>query len=309
MSNQTTRTILMIKPIAFGFNPETAVNNYFQQENKLPYSAIQNLARDEFSAMVMQLRVKGIQVIVVKDTPEPHTPDSIFPNNWISFHEDGRVVLYPMFAQNRRLERRMDIIRIVREKGFKVTDLVDYTDHESNNHFLEGTGSMILDRDNKIAYAALSERTNLDVFELFCSEFGYQPISFSAYQSINKQRLPIYHTNVMLCVADKFVVVCLASIDNEAEKETLKSSFSKTGKDIIEITEKQMNCFAGNMLQVSNQDGKLFLVMSLSAYDSLTKEQILKLETYNELIIVPVSTIESAGGGSVRCMMLEVFGE
>ena len=300
--------ILMIEPVAFGFNPETAVNNYFQQENKLPDSAIQNLARDEFSAMVMQLRVKGIQVIVVKDTPVPHTPDSIFPNNWISFHEDGRVVLYPMFAQNRRLERRMDIIRIVRKKGFKVTDLVDYTHHEGKNHFLEGTGSMILDRDNKIAYAALSERTNLDVFEHFCSEFRYQPICFSAFQSINKQRLPIYHTNVMLCVADKFVVVCLDSIDNEAEKEKLKVSFAKTGKEIIEITEKQMNCFAGNMLQVSNQDGELFLVMSLSAYDSLTKEQILKLETYNELIVVPISTIEKSGGGSARCMMLEVFG-
>ncbi len=308
MSNQATNTILMIEPVAFGFNAETALNNYFQQQVKLPERAIQGLALDEFSEMVMQLRAKGIQVIVVKDTPEPHTPDSIFPNNWISFHEDGRVVLYPMFAQNRRMERRMDIIREIREKGFKLTDIIDYTVHENNHHFLEGTGSMILDRDNKIAYAALSERTNLDLFELFCADFGYQPVSFYAFQTINQQRLPIYHTNVMLCVADGFVVACLDSIDNEAEKEKLKVSFSKTGKTIIEITEKQMTNFAGNMLQVSNLDGNLFLVMSLSAHDALTKQQVRALERYNELIVVPIPTIEKLGGGSVRCMMLEVFG-
>lgn len=307
MDKQTTDTIIMIEPVAFGFNAKTAVNNYFQQANDQPDTIIQELALEEFSAMVKLLQEKEIHVIVVKDTPEPHTPDSIFPNNPISFQEDGRVILYPMFAENRRLERKKDFLLQLAVHGIVVKEITDMTHHEGDKHFLEGTGSMVLDRENKIAYAALSERTDRKLFELFCAENGYQAISFHAFQSVNNHRLPVYHTNVMLCVTVKFVVVCLESIDNKQERDLLIKTFRKTGKEIIEISEKQMHNFAGNMLQVRNSKNQSFLVLSKSAYDSLDEKQINQLKSYNELIVVPVPTIEKYGGGSVRCMMLEVF--
>lgn len=307
MDKQTTDTIIMIEPVAFGFNAKTAVNNYFQQTNDQPDAIIQELALEEFSSMVKLLRDKGIHVIVVKDTPEPHTPDSIFPNNPISFQEDGRIIFYPMFAENRRLERKKDFLHQLAGHGIVVTEIVDMSHHEDNQHFLEGTGSMVLDRENKIAYAALSERTDRRLFELFCEENGYQAISFHAFQSVNNRRLPVYHTNVMLCVADKFVVICIESIDNKQERNLLLTLFRKTEKKIIEISEKQMHSFAGNMLQVKNSKNQSFLVMSKSAYDSLDEIQINQLKSCNELIVVPVPTIEKYGGGSVRCMMLEVF--
>lgn len=307
MDKQTTDTIIMIEPVAFGFNAGTAVNNYFQQANDQPDTIIQELALEEFSVMVKLLQEKEIHVIVVKDTPEPHTPDSIFPNNPVSFQEDGRVILYPMFAENRRLERKKDFLHQLAVHGIVVKEITDMTHHEGDKHFLEGTGSMVLDRENKIAYAALSERTYRKLFELFCAENGYQAISFHAFQSVNNHRLPVYHTNVMLCVTVKFVVVCLESIDNKQERDLLIKTFRKTGKEIIEISEKQMHSFAGNMLQVRNSKNQSFLVMSKSAYDSLDEKQINQLKSYNELIVVPVPTIEKYGGGSVRCMMLEVF--
>ena len=309
MEYQRTDTIIMIEPVAFGFNAGTAVNNYFQQPNDQPEAVIQKLALEEFSAMVKLLQQKGMHVIVVKDTPEPHTPDSIFPNNVVSFEDEGRVILYPMFAENRRLERQKNFLHKLSGHGITITKVVDITYHESNQRFLEGTGSMVLDRENKIAYAALSERTNKTLFELFCVEYGYQPICFSAFQSVGNHRLPVYHTNVMLCVADKFVVVCMESLDHKQERDLLITSFRKTGKEIIEISEKQMHSFAGNMLQVRNSANQLFLVMSKSAYDALDDKQINQLKSYNELIVVPVPTIEKYGGGSVRCMMLEVFGK
>lgn len=307
MDKQTTDTIIMIEPAAFGFNTGTSVNNYFQQANDQPDAVIQELALEEFSSMVKLLQEKGIHVIVVKDTPEPHTPDSIFPNNPISFQQGGRIILYPMFAENRRLERKKNLIDQLSGHGIVVSDIADITHHEGDQHFLEGTGSMVLDRENRIAYAALSERTDRKLFELFCAENGYQAISFHAFQSVNSRRLPVYHTNVMLCVADKFVVVCLESIDDNQEENLLIETFRKTGKEIIKISEKQMYSFAGNMLQVRNSNNQFFLVMSKSAYDSLDEKQINKLINYNELIVVPVPTIEKYGGGSVRCMMLEVF--
>ncbi len=307
MKSHITNTLLMVEPVAFGFNPETAVNNYFQQQDKMPGAEIQRLALAEFSAMVKQLQDKGIHVIVVKDTSEAHTPDSIFPNNWISFHKNGRIVIYPMFAENRRKERRREIIQFVVDHGYRISKETDYSIFEKNNRFLEGTGSMILDRGNKIAYAALSERTDKPLFLQFCNDLGYRAICFSANQTVEGRRLPVYHTNVMLCVADKYAVICLDSIDDAGERKYVTESLRKTEKEIVEISEKQMHCFAGNMLQVQNQEGRLFLVMSESAFGSLNNDQITKLKSYNELIVVAVPTIEKYGGGSVRCMMAEVF--
>jgi hypothetical protein len=307
MKKQTTNTILMIEPVAFGFNDQTAVNNYFQQQFIDTDSDIQLQALAEFNEMVELLRKKKLNVLIVKDTTEPQTPDSIFPNNWISFHGDGQAVLYPMFAPNRRKERRQDIIEYVSSRGSKINNIDDFTFWEEKNLFLEGTGSMILDRTNNIAYAAISERTSKSVFLEYCAVFDFKPVYFSANQTVYGKRLPIYHTNVMMTVADEYAVICLETIDNLKERKVVVDSLEKSGKDIISISEHQMNCFAGNMLQVENADGKLFLVLSQSAYDSLTQKQKDRLSSYNELIIVSIPTIERVGGGSVRCMMAEVF--
>lgn len=307
METQTTNTILMIEPIDFGFNHQTAVNNYFQQPLNAHDKDIQQLALSEFTNMVKQLRANGINVLVVKDTEQPYTPDSIFPNNWISFHEGGQVVLYPMFAPNRRYERRNDILKLIESQGKVINNVDDFAFWEEQGLFLEGTGSMVLDRANKIAYAALSERTDKSVFLQFCQVFGFKPVCFTANLSVNDERLPVYHTNVVMCLANEYAVACLESIDNEDERKEVIASISETGKEIILISEDQMQHFAGNMLQVENKDGEHFLVMSQSAFDSLNDYQIEKLKSYNELIIIPVPTIERVGGGSVRCMMAEVF--
>jgi hypothetical protein len=307
MAKQTTHTILMIEPIAFGFNHQTAVNNYFQQRDYDADLDIQSHALAEFNKMVAELRAKGVTTLVVKDTEQPHTPDSIFPNNWISFHEGGQAVLYPMFAKNRRNERRNDIIQRIENEGTVINNVDDFTFWEEQNLFLEGTGSMVFDRVNKIAYAALSERTDKSVFLQFCKIFDFEPVYFSANQSVAGKRLPVYHTNVMMCVANEFAVVCLDCIDNKVERKKVIHSLEKAGKKIIPISESQMHCFAGNMLQVENSEGKLFLVMSQSAFNSLTESQLNRLEFYNELIVISIPTIESVGGGSVRCMMAEVF--
>lgn len=306
-TKQTTNTILMIEPVAFGFNHQTAVNNYFQQKDFVVEGDVQGLALEEFKGMVDKLRENGINVLVVTDTLEPHTPDSIFPNNWISFHEGGQVVLYPMFAENRRSERRKDIIQLIEDKGSIINNVDDFAFWEEQNLFLEGTGSMTFDRVNKIAYAALSERTNKSLFLQFCSIFDFKPVCFSANQSVAGKRLPVYHTNVMMSVADRYAVVCIKCIDNEFERKAVVHSLKKTGKEIIAISEHQMHCFAGNVLQVENKEGNLFLVMSQSAFDSLDNHQIERLKSYNELIIIPIPTIEKVGGGSVRCMLTEVF--
>jgi len=306
-SKQTTHTILMIEPVAFGFNEQTAVNNYFQQQVVDTASDIQLQALAEFNEMVELLRSRKINVLVVRDTPEPPTPDSIFPNNWISFHGEGQAVLYPMFAPNRRNERRYDIIEYVSSKGQKINNIDDFTFWENENLYLEGTGSMILDRTNKIAYAALSERTAKAVFLDFCRVFEFKPVYFFANQTVFGKRLPVYHTNVMMTVADEYAVICLDTIDNIKERKVVVDSLDNSGKDIITISEHQMNCFAGNMLQVENEDGKLFLVLSQSAYDSLDQKQKDRLSSYNELIVASIPTIERVGGGSVRCMMAEVF--
>ncbi|HZK68291.1 MAG TPA: arginine deiminase-related protein [Paludibacter sp.] len=307
MEKQTTHTILMIEPVAFGFNEQTAVNNHFQQNDNATGQDVQSKALAEFNELVVKLQSKGIEVIVVKDTIEPSTPDSIFPNNWISFHADGRVALYPMYAPNRRAERRTDILHLLTDKCIQSVDIVDYTPWEKVNRFLEGTGSLILDRQHKIAYAAISERTDHAMFIQFCEDFYYHPVCFIANQTKDNNRLPIYHTNVMMCVAEQYAVVCLNAIDNECKRKVVVDALVVTNKEIIEISEAQMSCFAGNMLQVENKEGKQFLVMSQSAHNSLTQNQIERLTFYNEIITAAIPTIEKYGGGSVRCMMAEVF--
>lgn len=304
---QTTNSILMIEPVAFGFNYETSVNNYFQKNSLDNEVDIQKKALSEFQLMVEVLQSNGIKVIVIKDTLEPLTPDSIFPNNWISFHEGGQVILYPMFAENRRKERRRDILQLIEDSGCVIDNVDEFTFWEEQNQFLEGTGSIVFDRKNRIAYAAISERTDKLLFLQFCKVFDFEPICFQANQSVNELRLPIYHTNVMMCIANEFAVICLESIDNEEEYRILINSLIASGKEIIIISEKQMHNFAGNMLQVENVDGKQFLVMSQSAYNSLNEFQIFRLNTYNELLVVDIPTIEMVGGGSVRCMMAEIF--
>jgi hypothetical protein len=291
----------MIQPISFGFNEETASNNYFQQKKNIDDP--QSKALDEFNAFVDVLRAHQIDVTVIQDTPEPQTPDSIFPNNWISFHEGGKIVLYPMFAKNRRKERKRSVIDLVSKK-FNIHDQVDFTHFENVGRYMEGTGSMVLDRNNKVAYACISERTDPEILNAFCNEFGYTSILFNATDRNGKL---IYHTNVMMCMADNYVVVCMDSVKNEIEKKALKDSFLKTHKEIVEIDFDQMDHFCGNMLQVNNTGGEKFLVMSSQAYDHLSQDQIKILTAFNPIIHSPIDTIETLGGGSARCMMAEVF--
>lgn len=305
--SQITDTILMIEPAAFGYNAETAANNYFQIKPDKPSVDIQSAALAEFTNMVEVLRRNGVKVIVVPDTPDPLTPDAIFPNNWISFQKDNRVAMYPMYATNRRAERRVDVVEKVIGQGFNISQMVDYSVYESENRFLEGTGSMIFDRTNRLAYAALSPRTDEQLFTWFCNDFGYKPVTFTAMQTVQEQRLPVYHTNVVMSVAEDYVVICMESIDNLQEREMLKHIFAETGKKIVEITENQMQQFAGNVLQIKNDKNERLLVMSETAFGALNENQKTKLSAFNRIIAIPVPTIEKYGGGSVRCMMAEVF--
>lgn len=298
----------MVEPVDFRFNVETAVNNYFQNETEESSESVQQKALNEFQAMVSKLREHGVNVITLKDTLKPHTPDSIFPNNWISFHENATIALYPMFAQNRRAERREDdVLDLLGEKGFDTEEVMDYTSAEEDEIYLEGTGSIILDRVNKIAYAAVSPRTDEELFLEFCEDFEYTPVIFEANQTVNGERMQIYHTNVMMCVADEYAVICLDTIDDKSEKKNVVAHLKESGKEIIEITEEQMHQFAGNMLQVGGLGNSKYLVMSQTAYNSLTKEQIETIEKFNPIISVDINTIETLGGGSARCMMAEVF--
>lgn len=304
---QTTNTILMIRPASFRMNEQTAVNNYYQQEIDTLPNTINQKAQLEFDAFVEKLQKNGVNVVVIQDTLQPDTPDALFPNNWISFHQNGDVALYPMFAENRRLERREDILEIIEEKGFTINNVIDYTSAEADNYFLEGTGSMILDRTNRKAYCALSPRADEELFIEFCEDFEFTPVIFTANQTVNAKREAIYHTNVMMCVAETFVVICLSSIDDKKERKEVIKHLKETGKEVIDITEQQVNQFAGNMLQVRGENNELFLVMSTSAYNSLTQEQLNKIEKHCKIIHSNLTTIETCGGGSARCMMAEVF--
>ena len=305
---QTTNSILMIRPINFRMNEQTAVNNYYQKVlNDLLPATVNASAQKEFDAYVEKLESHGVNVIVISDVEGSDTPDSIFPNNWISFHENGTVGLYPMFAENRRFERREDILDKLEEKGFLIENTVDYSSAEEEGLFLEGTGSLLLDRVNRKAYCALSPRADEDLFIEFCEDFEYTPVIFTANQTVHGERKAIYHTNVMMCLAETFAVICLESIDDKKERKNVLKQLKEDGKQVIAITEEQVVSFAGNMLQVRGKDDQRFLVMSQAAFDSLTASQISQIKNHCPIISSSLNTIEACGGGSARCMMAEVF--
>ena len=298
---QTTSHILMIRPVNFGYNAETAVNNAFQVQSY--EHNIQQMARQEFDDFVAILQDNGVDITVIEDTPIPHTPDSIFPNNWISFHSDGTLMLYPMFATNRRAERKKHVLERIQEK-FVVNKKVDLSNYEAKNEFLEGTGSMVLDRENRIAYACISPRTDEKVLADFCIQMNFTPVVFNATDG---NGYAIYHTNVLMCVADKYVVICLESVSDPLQNKLVAETIIDSKKKIIPITLHQVDHFAGNMLQVENKTGEKLLIMSTQAFESLTNGQVEELGTYNRIIHSPLTTVETNGGGSARCMMAEVY--
>jgi len=304
MKHQITDTILMVRPANFGYNQETAVNNSFQtEEGSENKSAISEQALVEFDHMVKQLKDVGVNIIVIDDTPDPVKPDAIFPNNWISLHANKSVITYPMFAANRRLEKREDIVSMLEER-YEYNRRFTFDFYEAEDSFLEGTGSMILDRPNKIVYACISPRTNVKVLDKFCVLMNYQKVIFHALDDDNKQ---IYHTNVMMALGVDFVVICLDSIADPKERSIVEAKFEATNKQVVDITTAQMNQFAGNMMQVRTSGGEKVLVLSQAAYNSLKARQIKRLESLTKVLPIDISTIEKYGGGSVRCMMAEVF--
>jgi hypothetical protein len=295
--------ILMVRPAAFGFNPQTAESNSFQKEVNLTKEEIQINSLREFDWMVEKLRKLGIEVMVFDDKDEPHTPDAIFPNNWFSTHENGTLCLYPMESEARRLERDPDIISAI-ESEIGVNRKIDLSNSENEGMFLEGTGSLILDHENKVGYACLSSRTNPKILDTWAHLMKFKTVEFHAVDENGK---PIYHTNVMMCLGDNFAVICLDSIPDGTERDSVIKSLKDTGKEIIDISLEQMNNFAGNMLLLKNKDSEKILVMSERAFDSLDKAQIEKLHPHAELASFNIETIEDCGGGSVRCMMAEIF--
>ena len=303
---KATNSILMIRPINFGYNEETAQDNHYQIKDPIIKNSNES-AQKEFDNMVNNLIENGISVHVFQDDENDYTPDSIFPNNWVSFHENGDVVLYPMYAKNRRLERRPEVLEFLEDEGFTISNIVDYSSAESENKFLEGTGSMILDRENKVAYCSISNRSNEDLFIEFCEDFEFTPVLFNSFQSVGDKRLSIYHTNVMMCVATDYVIVCLDSIDDKNQRKNISSFIKDSGKKLIEISENQVESFAGNMLELVNDKGESILVMSKSAEDSLNENQKNIITKYSRIISSDINTIETCGGGSTRCMMAEIF--
>ena len=304
--SQATNSILMIRPINFGYNEETAQDNHYQIK-ELPHKNVNERAQKEFDNMVKNLRQNGVSVHVFQDDENEYTPDSIFPNNWVSFHENGDVGLYPMCAENRRMERRPEVLDFLENEGFTISNIVDYSSAESENKFLEGTGSMILDRENRLAYCSISNRSNEDLFIEFCEDFEFTPIIFNSFQTVGNKRLPIYHTNVMMCVATDYVIVCLDSIDDKKQRKNVSSFIKESGKKLIEISENQVESFAGNMLELVNDKGESILVMSKSAENSLNENQKNIITKYSRIISSDINTIEICGGGSTRCMIAEIF--
>ena len=302
-----THHVLMVRPASFRANEQTAANNYYQKHTALSAAEALLQAQSEFDTLVSCLRLNNIKVTVVQDTLTPDTPDALFPNNWFALLGKGQLVLFPMFAENRRAERSNSIIEALSKEGYEVTDTVDYSVYEQKQQFLEGTGSMVLDHQNRIAYCALSARADAHLFHLFCEAFNFKPVVFHAYQTVGTARLLIYHTNVMMVVAPAFALVCLDAVDDPMERASLQDSLTFSGKVVIPLTEKQLTQFAGNMLALTATDGTALLVMSTRAYDTLTTKQLLQLQQYVKLVHSPIPTIEDLGGGSVRCMLAEVY--
>ena len=302
--SQLASSVLMIRPARFESNPLTAESNKFQGKTSASPAEQHAAALQEFDGLVASLRRKGINVVVVDDTAEPHTPDSIFPNNWVSFHADGRVVLYPMEAKNRRTERRLDIVESLgNEQGFHVSDIVDLSHHESAEQYLEGTGSLVLDRVNRVAYACLSTRTQLDVLGDFAQQMDYDVVAFDA---VDREGAPIYHTNVLMNVGEKIAVICDESIVRENQREAVLERLRETGHEIVILSYDQLDAFAGNMLELRSASGRRLIAMSQQAYESLNESQLATLETNAEILSVPIASIESSAGGSVRCMLAEI---
>ena len=296
----------MIRPVRFRTNEETIVNNYFQKGINITQEEINRKAQQEFDTLVQKLREVGVHVIQVEDIYEQDTPDSIFPNNWISFHNNGDVAIYPMFAENRRRERREDILDIVEEAGFEIENVFDYTEAENEGIFLEGTGAMVLDRIHRKAYCALSPRASEELFIEFCEDFEYTPVIFRAFQKTDGELKPIYHTNVMMALGRTFAIVCLDTIEDKNERKNILNHLKEDKKEIITISREQVDYYAGNMLEVKGKEHS-YLVMSQTAYESLTPQQIEAIERHTQILYSDLSTIEICGGGSARCMLAEVF--
>ena len=306
--DQITSTILMIRPKAFRANEQTAVNNFFQKTQlETDEEQLEVKAQSEFDAFVKEMRDAGIEVLVYEPTDGLDTPDAHFPNNWISFHQDGTVAVYPMFAENRRLERRESVLDLLEESGYNILNVMDYTSAEEEGLFLEGTGSLVLDRVNRKAYCALSQRADEELCIEFCEDFDYFPVIFEAFQTVDSTRVPIYHTNVLMCVGEGFAVICLECIDDKKERKMVRNHLKESGKEIIAISEEQVAQFAGNMLQVKNKAGDRYIIMSQSASDCLTQSQRDELIKHGDIITSDLRIIEACGGGSARCMMAEVF--
>lgn len=293
----------MIRPVRFGFNDQTAESNAFQDKsNRADVCDVQQKALLEFDAFVARLREALVDVLVFEDTPYPHTPDSIFPNNWISTHNDGRLVLYPMEAPNRRVERRIDIVDALREQ-FRVSALINLAPYEQKGKYLEGTGSMIFDREHERVYACISSRTDPQLLRQIATTLSYEPHAFHA---TDRQGKEIYHTNVMMCVGSSFAVICLESIADEEERAAISKQLLQDGKEIIEISLQQMESFAGNMLELKGSEGEAVLAMSDQARCSLRADQVQALKKHATIVSSPLHTIESNGGGSARCMIAEI---
>jgi len=304
--DQSTNTVVMIRPIIFSRNEQTAVNNYFQQVDTLGFGDSPIAALREFDGLANKMKLNGINVVVWQDNPEPQTPDALFPNNWVSFHEDNSVFLYPMFAPNRRLERLSNLPERMEKEGFQINQIVDISDLENSGKFLEGTGSLVLDRVNKLAYACLSERTHSDALDIWCAKSGYEVVRFHAFHDANGARMPVYHTNVIMSICSELAIICLESIDDHDERKMVKSSLEQF-RQVVEISQEQVNAFAGNMLEVKNSNGEKFLVMSERAFNNLLPAQLSIIEHKLQIIHSPLETIENLGGGSARCMIAEVF--
>jgi len=302
--SQLASRVLMIRPVRFESNPLTAASNRFQGKSDMDPEAQQAAALREFDGLVDALREAGIEVLVVEDTPEPHTPDSIFPNNWISLHADGRVVLYPMEAENRRTERRTDIVEQLDEQlGLQVTEIVDLTSHEDAGHYLEGTGSMVLDRVNRVAYACLSSRTHFDPLGEFAQRLNYEVVAFDA---VDSEGVPVYHTNVLMNIGEKIAVICDEAIPRQEQRDAVLGQLRETGHEVISLSYDQLEAFAGNMLELRNDQGERVIAMSQQAIDSLDDEQRGSLQANGKIVCAPLDNIESSAGGSVRCMLAEI---
>jgi len=302
--SQLASSVLMIRPARFESNPLTAESNKFQGQTSASPAEQHAAALQEFDGLVASLRGKGINVVVIEDTAEPHTPDSIFPNNWVSFHADGRVVLYPMEAKNRRTERRLDIVdSLGSEQGFHVSEIVDLSHHESAQQYLEGTGSLVLDRVNRVAYACLSTRTQLDVLGDFAQQMDYDIVAFNA---VDRDGAPIYHTNVLMNVGETVAVICDESIVRDDQRAAVLERLRETGHEIVTLSYDQLDAFAGNMLELRSASGQRLIAMSQQAFASLNESQLATLETNAEILSAPIASIESSAGGSVRCMLAEI---